>query len=431
LRILHIVHQYLPEHIGGTELYTYNLARQQVETGHQVGVFYPSSLPDDDERPGSTSDQGVDIHRVPLGPRGRGRVFRDTFYNPAAGRALSAVLGQEQPDIVHIQHLMGLPAAGLARIVREQAVPYVITLHDYWFGCANGQLITNDSDTICQGPDRLHINCGRCALARAGLSRASWLAPAAAPLMAYRNRRLGQVWQAAGRVIAPTHFVKSIYEQMGLPAGNMMVISHGIEVPQEKIKAILAHRPANPPDRLHIGYVGSLGWQKGVHHLIRAVNQLPPDRVRLSIYGQLDTFPDYVARLRDLIHHPGIHLAGALSRDDLWPALAGLDVAVLPTLWYEASPLTIQELFAVGVPVIASRIGAMSEKIRDGVDGLLFPPGDEQALAALLLRLLDEPELRERLRAEIRPVKTVVDQAVEIEAVYRAVCLETVENGPN
>jgi glycosyltransferase involved in cell wall biosynthesis len=406
------------------------LARQQADTGHQVSVFYPSNLPDDSQSTGLTVDRGVRVHRVPLGPRGRGRVFRDTFSNPAASQALSNVLSQERPDVIHIQHLMGLPA-GLAPIIQEQAIPYVITLHDYWFGCANGQLITNYSGTICHGPGRLYLNCGRCALARAGLTRAAWLAPAAAPLMAYRNRLLHRVWRSAARIIAPTDFVRSIYEQMGLPSDNLMVITHGIEVPQERIRTILAARPANPPDRLHIGYVGSLGWQKGVHHLIKAVNQLPPDRVRLSIYGRQDTFPDYVAQLRDLIQHPGIRLAGALSRDDLWPALAELDVAVLPTLWFEASPLTIQELFAVGVPVVASRIGAMGEKIRDGVDGLLFPPGDEQALAAILGRLLDEPELRERLRAEIRPVKTVVDQAVEIEAIYREVCPAAAQNSSN
>ena len=93
--------------------------------------------------------------------------------------------------------------------------------------------------------------------------------------------------------------------------------------------------------------------------------------------------------MRDLqqrASHPGITFAGAVARDDLWPAMADFDVVVLPTLWYEVSPLVIDEVFAMGIPIVASRMGAQTEKIGEGVNGRLFPPGDVPALTASAAR---------------------------------------------
>ena len=410
MKILHIVHQYLPETIGGTELYTQTLAQHQVAAGHSVAVFYPSQR---EEKLWQTTDNHLRVYGAAVGLRSRTRIFLSTFGDKALREMFTAVLQQEQPDLIHIQHLMGLPTS----LIDAIQVPFVITLHDYWYGCGNAQLVTNYDSTICQGPDHWFYNCGRCALARGGQSE--WLAPLVAPLMAWRNVRLRPILQRASKVIAPTHFVQQTYQQLGLAGDNMIVIPHGIEVPHEQIQAILATRPLRQPGTLHIGYIGSLGWQKGVHNLIAAVNRLPTEGVKLTIYGRLDTFPDYVAELQQQAHHPGIHFAGPVSRTDLWAALAAFDVVVMPTLWYEASPLTIQEVFAVGVPIVASRIGAMTEKIREGVDGRLVPPGNADALHKVLFNLLTDPTSLTQLRQNIQPVHTMAEHIEEIEALYR------------
>ncbi|MBE2223265.1 MAG: glycosyltransferase [Anaerolineae bacterium] len=247
----------------------------------------------------------------------------------------------------------------------------------------------------------------------------TWLSPTVAPLMAYRNRRLCHIITQAGQVIAPTHFVQTVYEQMGVPTENVMVVPHGIEVPHQKIEAILAKRPFPPKNTLRIGYIGSIAQQKGVHNLIAAVNQLPKEGVKLTIYGGLDDFPEYVAQIKASAQHPGIHFAGRIPREEIWDAFASFDVVVMPTLWYEASPLTIQEAFAVKTPIIASRIGAMPEKITDGVDGLLVPPGDVAALHTALLSLKENPARLAQLRAGIQPVYTMTEQVKDIIDVYR------------
>lgn len=417
LQILHLVHQFAPDHVGGTELYTQTLAQYQADRGHSVAVFYPAPGIISSAPAGAVMNGGIRVYRIPAGNRNRRQVFLNTFSQKQLRNSFANVLDLEQPDLVHIQHLMGLPFS-LINEIDSRHIPYVITLHDYWYGCANAQLINNVDNTTCRGPDGHFHNCGRCVLARAGLPNDYGLGFAVAPMMAYRNHRLRNILAGAYKIIAPTQFVRQTYKEMGLPTENMIHIPHGIDVPTASIGEILSKLAPRDASQLHIGFVGSLGWQKGVHILVKAVNLLPGDQVTLSIYGDLDTFPDYVAQLRQTARHPGIHFAGRVSRDSLWQKLASCDVVVLPTLWYEVSPLTIQEVFAVNVPIIASRIGAMAEKIRDGIDGLLVEPGDVNALHSALAQLLEDPDLLARLKSGIRPVYTMQEQVIAVEAIY-------------
>jgi glycosyltransferase involved in cell wall biosynthesis len=409
--------------VGGTELYTQTLARYQArQEGQRVAVFYPSPEPPAPDLLSIREEEdGVRVYSANVGPRSRGRVFVDTLRRPEMVQALEAVLKKVRPDLVHIQHLMGLPAA-FSNVLNRSRLPVIITLHDYWFPCANGQLITNYDNTICNGP-YYWLNCGRCAVARAGLGDRPLLAPALAPLLAYRSRLVQGVLAHADRVIAPTDFVRDMYTRLGMPADRMVVVPHGIQVPSHVLQSAKQPRaPRQAGEPLHIVYVGSIAWQKGLHVLVEAANRLPHGAMRLSIYGDLDKFPNYVAQLRVMAQNPAIHFGGRIERDDFWRLLLeDADVAVLPTLWYEASPLTIQEMFAARVPIAGSRIGALPEKIRDGIDGLLFPPGDAVALQETLTRLLHDPQLLQTLRNNIQPTRLMEEHVRDVGQVYAEV----------
>ncbi len=93
----------------------------------------------------------------------------------------------------------------------------------------------------------------------------------------------------------------------------------------------------------------------------------------------------------------------------------------MPSLWYETFSFLVSEAFAAGVPVIASRIGPLADRVRDGVDGLLAPPGDVLAWRAALQRLVDGPELLNDLRGNIRCPTTLAEHVKEVESLYRAV----------
>lgn len=401
MRILHIVHQYLPEKTGGTELYTQTLVHHQRAAGHRVAIFTASQT--------AVSDPAAHLYRLPLGVRSPTAVLRSNFHHPALEAAFAQALKSERPDIVHIQHLMGLPLA-LVRQIQQAGVPYVVTLHDYWYLCANAQLLTNYDETVCAGP-RAWLNCARCALARAGVARAYPLIPALAPLFAYRHGRLARILDGAAALIAPTQFTATIYGQMGVPPARIQPIPHGIQLPAQ-------FPPRQRPYPLHIAYIGGIAWQKGVHVLVEALNRLTEYPLQATIYGDLTAFPDYVADLQTAVRHPGVRFAGLLPHAQLWQALASIDLIVVPTLWYETASLIVQEAFAAGVPVVASDIGVMPERIQDGVNGQLFAAGDAAALRAVLERVWQQPTLLQAWRDGITPVFTIEAHVAAVTAVY-------------
>ena len=418
MRILHVVHQYVPDHVAGTELYTQSIARGQATAGHEVAVF--TALNRDGQFTGNPSvEGGVRVYRAPAGPRSAMAVFRSTFGHAGLQASFATVLQRELPNIVHLQHLMGMPVA-VGEITRQSGTPYVISLHDYWYGCANGQLLTNDTGELCDGPDSRFHNCGRCAVARAGLPSVGvrLLGPAAAPVLRRRDALLRPIFAEARCVLAPNAFVRDIHATMGFPIDHVVVNPLGLDAPPGLASRLAAQRAARPAGGIRLGYLGSISPQKGLHVLIAAMTGVP-EGITLEVFGDPTIFPDYVAEVRAMGLHPGIRFNGLLARERLWDVLGDLDALVMPTLWYEASPATIREAFAAGLPIIASDIGAPASMIRDGVDGLLFPPGDVVALRGILSRLIERPEELADLRAQIPLVHTEADHIARIEQTYR------------
>ncbi len=418
MRILHIVHQYPPDYIGGTEYYTMQLAQQQVNAGHAAAVFAPTSAIPSQER--IISPNSVIEYRPFIRERGVLQVFAATFGSRSLLRSFEQAISDFEPDLVHIEHLMGLPAKLIDQLVAAD-IPFIVTLHDYWFICANAQLLTNFDQTICLGPDR-YINCARCAFVRAGLPSLQLLSPSIAPVMAWRNKIVEKAMIYSRRIIAPSHFVKTKYLEFFNLADKVDVIPHGIETPERELKK---HKYV--ANQLNIAYIGGLSWQKGVHVLIEAVNKMPESDVWLGIYGNTSAFPQYVADLKNLTRHPGIKIAGSINRQELWSKLTRSDVVVVPTLWYEGSPLIVQEAFAAKVPIVASRIGALIERVSDEQDGLLVEPGDVKALHRTLMQLYEQPGLRFKLQSGIQPVQSIENHAIAIENLYRTVLHKSID----
>lgn len=408
MRILQVVHKFPPHDIGGTEIYAQSLSRQLSRKHHQVTVFHRQDAPDFGAE--SVVSEGVKVKRVFAGRVTPLRIFLSTFGNPFVEKEFIRTLDEERPDVVHFQHLMGL-SPRLIFLARQRGFPTLLTLHDYWFSCANAQLIRPKA-SICRGP-LLWLNCAHCAALRINAAPLLIAAPLLACLFAYRARLLERALQQVDLLIAPTAFVRRIFLRRGLAPERILHIGHGIET-----EGAVTRVRRKDGDILHFAYVGGLAWQKGVHILIEAFNGLDPSRARLSIYGTEKAFPEYAQRVHALAKTPNITFQGEVDHDQLWLALADVDLLVVPSLWYETFSLVIQEAFATKVPVIASNLGALREAVRHGVDGLLFPPGDPVALRRVLQELVDTPSLLDGLRDNIEPVKSMVEHAGEIETVY-------------
>jgi len=406
MRILHIVHQYPPDKIGGAELYTQAISRALARRGHAVAVFYRRDAPGRGLQ--YRTEDGVGVYAVWDRQAGPTRRFLYTFRNPWIHQALIRAWDEFHPDVVHIQHLMGLPVS-LANRILERPVPLTVTLHDYWWLCPNAQLLTNDSGEVCEGPRS--GNCARCMLARAGFPGLRPAIPLLAGLAAWRNRLLRGVLDGARVLIAPTEFVRCWYAAHGVPEEKIVVLAPGLE------GFALPSQPPRPAGgAVRFAYIGGLSWQKGVHVLVEAFSRLQGE-AELWVAGDESFDPAYVSRLKALAT-PNVRFLGRLDRRGVWHTLTQVDVVVVPSLWYETFSFLISEAFAAGLPVLASRLGALADRVRDGVDGLLLPPGDVAAWRAAMQRLLDDPDLLPRLRAGVRPPMTMEEHVDRLEALY-------------
>jgi len=224
------------------------------------------------------------------------------------------------------------------------------------------------------------------------------------------------------RFVSPSHFLRERYVRFGLTPERIAVRDNGFE-----------DRPAPRPGRsdrspaggrpLRVVYLGTWLPSKGVHVLLEAVRGLDPAQVQLDVHGHAlpyDGVDDYEGRLRALAAgRPHIRLHGAYAPEEATALLSRADVLVVPSIWYENSPLTVHEAWLAGVPVVASGHGGLAELVRHDIDGLHFTPDDAASLRRALVRLHTEEGLLERLRAAIPRVETMATHAPALEAIYR------------
>ena len=407
MKLLHVVHQYLPKYVGGTEIYVSLIAEGLAERGHQVVVFCGG---DSHERRTHKDVPVVSVAGGVRGPRGAVGNFLTAFGNPGAEVFFRELCQKERPDVVHFHHVLGL-SSRLIAIARGLGIPTVYTLHDYWFVCPNGQLFT-ETGHVCGGP-ALGLNCSVCAAHRLGAPPLALLAPAASPAFILRQQLMRRAVSASDLILAPSQFMMDTAIKHGLPKSKLRLLTLGIEKP--RVAEAKGRR-----DRPVFTYIGSIARNKGVHILVEAFNFMAEVEADLYIYGGADAYPGYSEGLLKMASNPSIRFMGPLSRDKLGEALGNTDALIVPSLWYENYPLVVQEAFAAEVPVIASRHGSLARLVQDGVNGLLFEPGDSRDLAAKVRYLVADPQALDGLRCNVPQVKGVKEHIQELEEVYYA-----------
>lgn len=170
-----------------------------------------------------------------------------------------------------------------------------------------------------------------------------------------------------------------------------------------------------------VGLVGRVSVEKGHALLLDAVAQLQVEKpdLRCLIVGEGDQLDALQARVAGGPLHGRVIFTG--PRRDIPEICAALDVQVVPSLWLEASPATVKEAMAMGVPVIASDVGGVREIVTQEEDGLLIPPNDGPALLAALRRLIADEPLRRRLAGASRA--TIVRQFSDEHLVESSIAL--------
>lgn len=222
------------------------------------------------------------------------------------------------------------------------------------------------------------------------------------------------------RVIVPTHLMQELLVANGLSPDKVAFSQYGI-------------RPTTPEPhskdatgKVRIGFIGGLSEHKGAHLLISAIRLLPDTvSVELKIYGKSDTDPRYFKKLQQLsAGDQRIYFCGTFQNQIIDKIFAKLDVLVVPSIWYENTPLVIYSAQAAGCPVIASNLGGMAEVVEHEKNGLLFEVGDVTGLAAAIERIARDRGLLRQLAANAVKPKSISGYVNELMVIYDDVLLE-------
>jgi glycosyltransferase involved in cell wall biosynthesis len=385
-------------------------AKELARRGWEVTVFHAAAKPAAGEpayHVAAWEEDGVrlvGVHNRAHGLWDRKQPLRE-LDDPPITTAFAAELDRVRPDAVHFHNLHNLGAA-LIDQTAARGVPSWFTTHNYWLICPRAYLMTADG-TICAGPG----DGRRCATCTGGPDPAAYA------------RRLAEVRARVARgvtgVLAVSEAVRRTLLGAGYPAEMVDVVRQGM--PHDTLlwerlgRGRAPGRAAGPDGPLTVAFLGSAYPHKGPQLLVEAAQRVQAP-IRVLIHGEL---PDaFAPTLRALDARGVCELRGAFATDELEPVLAGVDAAVLPSMWWDCAPLAAAECLAARVPLVVPRLGGLAEVVRDGVDGVVVDPLSADALAVALDRLACEPGLLERLQAGIdapHPFATYVD---ELEARY-------------
>ena len=288
------------------------------------------------------------------------------FWSSRTTEDIAGVIANFKPDVIHVHNTFPLISPSLYWAAAKAGVPVVQTLHNFRLLCTQAMFLREGKvceDCLGHMPWRGVVH---------GCYRESKAQSAVLAGMVTLHRAIGTWRNKVTRYIALNEFCRQKFIEGGLPAERIIVKPNFVDF-------------SEPPEIPRQGFlfVGRLSVEKGVDILVMAVRQLSNIAMRVAGTGPEAALLDNVA---------GLHALGALSSDAVRVEMCQSVALVLPSICYESFPRTLVEAFGCGLPVIASRIGALAELVKHGVTGLLFESGNADDLAAKLKWAQQNPE---------------------------------------
>lgn len=386
LRIL-IASDHYPPFFGGAHRQTALLAEELSRLEHEVSVatVWHPGLPERE------SAEGVEVYRfkqirtwLPWLAREKGQRHQPPFPDPVTITGLRRLIDRFKPDVIHSY---GWISYSVAVALAGKDIPLLLSARDYGYFCATRSLLYENK--TCSGPG--FMKCLTCSSGFYGAPKGIvsvlgiYLSK---PFLVRKTRGIHSVSQYVQRTMED-HLLDG-----NLAAGN----HQDGRVIEKVIPSFLlpSEQPTNHhdfiqqlPDQPYILYVGGLQHRKGLDTLLSAYQKLnkPPSLVLVG-YPSNDMPAEYPKGVQVFMNVPHANVMEAWDR-----SLFG----VTPSLWPDPSPGVVREAMSRGKAVIVTSIGGSTEMINESSNGLLVPPGDANALAHAMQRLIDNPELREQL----------------------------------
>jgi glycosyltransferase involved in cell wall biosynthesis len=303
---------------------------------------------------------------------------------------LTNFLLAHQPDVVHLQHthFIGVDLLSQIRRVLPRAT-IVYTLHEFLPIChRDGQMVRTFSSELCgeSSPRRCHECFPE-------ISEQSFF---------LRERFVRGHFENVDLFLAPSAQLMEKYLRWGIEPERIVVEEYGRLAPARRAPA-----PTQAKAPTNIGFFGQLSRFKGAEVMLDAMALLERDcDAHLWLHGanlelQTQEFQEEFAARHEALKDR-ITFRGSYDHAELPKLMADLHWVLVPSIWWENSPLVIQEAFFHRRPIICSDVGGMAEKVRDGVDGIHFRRNDAFSLARTIEAATANPRLWRSLRDGIR-----------------------------
>lgn len=441
MKIVFFVHCFFPDHFYGTETYTLELAKNYAAWGHDVTVvsaIFQGEAPTA-ELISQFEYEGIKVICLDKNKIPHTRI-KETYYQPEMREVLTQVLTDLKPDVVHVTHLINHTSV-LLEVTAALGIATYATFTDFFGFCLNNKLEAAGG-ALCAGPSKSRSNCVACYIKEAARANAGgWMGYARTPLaakviansatalrklpglkngpidgtiedIARRPDTLVSLYNYAYKgAVAPTAFLKKAYEANDIKV-PMHALWFGIDIDRTA-------KPERSADHVPtIGFIGQIAPHKGTDLLVDAFQQLPAQSAKLKIYGPADQDPVYMQELRDKATGGDIEFLGTFDKGDMVNILRDLDLLVIPSKWYENSPLVLLNALATHTPVLVSDVLGMTEFLVPGVNGLAFERGSSADLFKQLSKLVGQPEVLYGMSKTTHYDRTPEMMARETFAIY-------------
>lgn len=410
MRVLLVCHGYPPVGVAGVERLSAQTAGELTARGHEVTVLtrQPS------EQPATLALQREIRDGVPVvSIVGGGSDFeRFPRYEPTLERIFERMLIELSPDVVLVTHLMH-HSPGYVDVAHRWRVPVVLELHDFFMSCPRAHLQRRSGD-LCDGPEGGSA-CARHCFGDQENAALRW------PL---RARSFAHALRAADEVIAPSRFVADAFAAVRGDASPIGIVDNAVGTMGPVLRS---RRDGDAP--LALVSIGVTVDHKGFQIVVEALRLAGLPAVSYVIFGvALPPLSVELQAAADQIPGLELRLANGFQPSHLPVFLAEADVVVVPSLVPETYSIVMREAFACGLPVIASRTGALPAAIEPGKNGWLVEPGDPVELAELLRRLHHDRSLllRAAAGASAASVISVAQRTDRLEGLLCEIC----ERGP-
>jgi len=300
-------------------------------------------------------------------------------------REVINLIKNRAPDIAHIHNIFPLISPSIYYALKRMNVPVVQTVHNYRLLCPNG-LFLNNEGKICEKCKRgnfFNAVIGKC-------YRNSYIQTFGMALTLYLHRKLKTFTNKIDIFISPSNFLKKKLIEGGIPEEKIVIKPHFT-----KCKEI---KPSYEFDNCAV-YMGRLSREKGLFTLLKTWEEIPGVTLKIMGNGPIRS------ELENFVIQKGItnvEFLGFIKGLKRFEVLKRAMFLIFSSECYENFPYAIIESFACGVPVIASRIGAVAELIEEGITGFLFEPGNANDLSQKISMSIENKELLLKMKHNAR-----------------------------